>query len=61
MGLHEHGESKFEEEHCMDLAVQLYLNEFFPNSYGNMMTKGWSEPAATGAEFRMRPFKLFWG
>ncbi len=45
----------------MDLAVQLYLNEFFPNSYGNMMTKGWSEPAATGAEFRMRPFKLFWG
>jgi hypothetical protein len=47
MGLHGHGESKFEEEHCLDLAVQVYLNEFFPNSSGDMMTKGSSEPAAT--------------
>jgi hypothetical protein len=50
MGLHGHGKSKFEEEqHCLDLAVQVYLNEFFPNSSGNMMTKGWSEPAATSS------------
>jgi len=44
-----HGESKFEEEHCLDLAVQVYLNELFPNSSGNMLTKDWSEPAATTA------------